>query len=305
MGGGGFFDRAAAYGERSAARERRWLLVARALRWPVLGVAVVVGLVAWWLSDWQMWPWLGGLGAVLLLGLTGTARRVGLAWTLAVTLAVVDVWLLTYVEPWWWLLLVGVAVLGAGVVAAVRLRLRERRAQTVAAVVVGVVLVVLSVVMLAVNAAERDRQAQAVLDQEHQNAVARILPRTPASMVDLLAEKIAFPTPDAVATACFYFAPPAQAQLARSRGVADCPAAIRSLAALVSAAGDYVNNLWLPGQATQDGPGGTLLVDACHLTFDRLTDDTPHPNPGPQLGLLTLQQQQGQGHLIVVYQPCR
>jgi hypothetical protein len=124
-------------------------------------------------------------------------------------------------------------------------------------------------------------------------------------MVNLLAQNIAYPTPDAVTTACFYFASHAQAQLARSRGVADCPAAIRSLARLVSAAGDYVNNLWLPGQATRNGPGGTLVVDACHLTFDRLTDDTPHPNPGPQLGVLTVQQQQGEGHLIVAYQPCQ
>ncbi|WP_410617110.1 hypothetical protein [Amycolatopsis sp. lyj-109] len=114
------------------------------------------------------------------------------------------------------------------------------------------------------------------------------------------------PTPDAVADACFIFAPAAARQLADARYVPDCRAAIRSMAAEVTAAGDYVNNLYLSEQASQSNPDGTMSVDACHLDFRALTDDTPHANPGPQIGRLTLAQPrgQGQGHLIVGYQAC-
>lgn len=168
----------------------------------------------------------------------------------------------------------------------------------------GVVLAAGGSVMLAVDTARQERQTQEELDRAHDEAVARILPRTPASMVDFLAERIARPTPDAVADACFAFAPAAARQLADARHVPDCPAAIRSMAAEVTAAGDYVNNLYLPGQASQPKPDGTLSVDACHLDFSGLTDDTPHATPGPQIGRLTLAQQRGQGQLIVGYRSC-
>lgn len=56
---------------------------------------------------------------------------------------------------------------------------------------------------MGVSVAEEKRQEQAVLDQQHQTLVARILPRAPGSMVNFLVEKIAYPTPDAVSSACF------------------------------------------------------------------------------------------------------
>ncbi len=225
-------------------------------------------------------------------------------WRVTVPLLVVGVWLLTYVAPWWWVLLAGVAVTGAGVAALVMLRLRVRRWQTLGALALGVVMVAAGWVMLALDAARHARQTQQELNQAHDEAVARILPRTPGSMVNFLAERIARPTPDAVADACFVFAPAARQQLADARRVPDCPAAIRAMAAEVTAAGDYVNNLTLSGQASQSNPDGTLSVDACHLDFTGLTDDTPHANPGPQLGRLTLAQQRGQGQLIVDYRSC-
>jgi hypothetical protein len=76
------------------------------------------------------------------------------------------------------------------------------------------------------------------------------------------------------------------------------------MAAEVTAAGDYVNNLYLSGQASQSNPDGTLSVDACHLDFSGIADDIPHANPGPQIGRLTLAQQRGQGHLIVGHRTC-
>ncbi|WP_233225518.1 hypothetical protein [Amycolatopsis sp. CA-126428] len=307
MGGKKFTDRLVAAGEQKAARDqdrnRRREAIERAVRVPVLIGAGILALVAWWLSGWAMWPWLfggvGGLVAVLVV-----ARRMPPLWRVTVPLLVVAVWLLTYVNPWWWVLLAGVAVTGAGAAALVMLRLRVRRWRTSGALALGVVMVAAGWVMLAVDAARQARQTQQELNQAHDDAVARILPRTPGSMVNFLAERIARPTPDAVADACFVFAPVARQQLADARRVPDCPAAIRAMAAEVTAAGDYVNNLSLSGQASQSNPDGTLSVDACHLDFSGLTDDTPHTNPGPQIGRLTLAQQRGQGHLIVNYRPC-
>lgn len=309
MGGGTIFDRLAASGRRTAARQtaraERRAAIERAVRVPALVGAAVLALVAWWLSGWQMWPWTGAVVALAVLALLGVRQRLGVASTATVALLVTDVWLLAYVDPWWWALLVGLAVTGAGVVAAVRLRFRVRRRETISALAAGGALLVASVIGLVVDAAQRAEDAQRVLDQGHEEAVARILPRTPASMVAFLVERIAWPDrPYAVTNVCWMFTPEAQRQLADAHHVPDCQAAIRALAGQVTDPADYVNNLWLPGQASQPGPGGTLLVDACHLDFSRLTDDTPNASPGPQIGHLTLTQQLGEGHRITAYRPC-
>jgi len=93
------------------------------------------------------------------------------------------------------------------------------------------VLLVGSTIMLVVDAADRAAESQAQLDQAHDEAAARILPHTPGAMVAFLTERIAWPTPNAVADACFVFAPAAQRQLADALHGPDCPAAIRALAA--------------------------------------------------------------------------
>ncbi|MET8845804.1 hypothetical protein [Amycolatopsis sp. NPDC004625] len=296
----------AAAGERAAARDqarnRRRAAIERVLRLPVLVGAAVLALVAWWLSGWEMWPWLfGGVGGLAVMLLVG--RGVPVAWRLTVPLLVVAGWLLTYVDPWWWVLLAGIALTGGAVVALVRLQLRVRRWQTLGALSLGMAVVTAGSVMLAVDAAMQARQTQQELNQAHDEAIARTLPRTPASMVNFLAEHIARFKPDD-GLACSVFTIPAQRQLADAWHAPDCPAAIRAMASEVTAPGDYVNNLYLPGQAARSNPDGTLSVDACHLDFSGLTDDTPHPNPGPQIGILTLAQQRGQGNLIVSYAGC-
>ncbi|MET8848017.1 hypothetical protein [Amycolatopsis sp. NPDC004625] len=88
-----------------------------------------------------------------------------------------------------------------------------------------------------------------------------------------------------------------------AHGGGDCPGAVRALAARVDDPGAYVNRLWLPGQATQPGPAGTLAVDACQLDFGGLAS-APRPDPGPQIGHLTLTQQHGEGHQVTAYRPC-
>ncbi len=296
----------AAAGERKLVRDqdrnRRRAAIERAARVPALIGAAALALVAWWLSGWEIWPWLfggvGGLAAVLLV-----ARHVPPLWRVTAPLVVVGLWLLTYVDPWWWVLLAGIALTGTTVVALVMLRLRVRRWRTAGALALGVVMIAAGSVMLVVDAARQQRQTQQELDQAHNEALARTLPHTPASMVNFLVEHIARFKPDD-RLACSVFAPDAQRQFADAWHVLDCPAAIRAMADEVTARGDYVNNLSLPGQATTSNPDGTLSVDACHLDFGGLTDDTPHANPGPQIGALTLRQQQGQGHLIIGYRRC-
>ncbi|GAB3168343.1 hypothetical protein GCM10027258_94910 [Amycolatopsis stemonae] len=228
MGGKKFSDRLVAAGERKAARDqdrnRRRSAIERAVRVPALIGAGILALVAWWLSGWEMWPWLfggvGGLVAVLVV-----ARGMPPMWRLTVPLLVVGVWLLTYVDPWWWVLLAGVAVTGAGVAALVMLRLQVRRWQTLGALALGVGMVAAGWVMLAVDAATEKRQAQAELNEAHDEAVARILPRSPASMVDFLAEHIARFNPDD-RLACSVFTPQAQRQFAeRSRSCRPCASA--------------------------------------------------------------------------------
>jgi hypothetical protein len=308
MGEGTIFDKWEAAGhramQRDEARRARQAAIERAVRWPLLAGTAVVGLALGWLADWPWWPWAIGAGVLVLLALVGVRRRLGVAYTTAGGLLVVDAGSLSYIDPWWWGLLAGIGALGFAVVAGVRLGWwQRRRTHVLATAAVGLVLLVTSTVMLAVHAAQAAEVERQQLAQAHEQAVARILPRTPANMVNFLAERIARPTPDAVADACFVFSPAAQNQLVAAHGGGDCSGAIRALAARVNDPSGYVNRLWLPGQATQPGPAGTLTVDACTLDFGGLTS-APGPDPGPQIGHLTLTQQHGEGQLITAYLGC-
>lgn len=189
-----------------------------------------------------------------MLALAGVRQRLGPAYMTATALLAVDAALLSYVNPWWWGLLAGIGALGFAAVAGTWLGWwQHRRTHVLAAAVAGLALLATSAVVLAVHAAqaaEVERQQQA---QAHEQAVARILPRTPASMVNFLAERITRPTPEAVADACFVFSPDAQRQLADAQGGGDCAGAIGHS---------------LPGSPT---PAGTSTASGCPVR---------PPNPG-------------------------
>ncbi|HEY2096297.1 MAG TPA: hypothetical protein VGH72_07535 [Pseudonocardia sp.] len=302
---GGVYDQAARAVATQQARAQRRRVLAQAARIPALAGAVVVAVVATVLSGWAMLPWVAALLALLLLALTGFRRRLGPWWTSVVTVLVADVGLVGwYVDPWWWAVLAGLVLTGAAAAAGYRLRLRTRRRETLGAAALGVLLLAGGIVGLAMDAAAARAAAERDLQAAHDAAVPKILPRTPNSMVAFLVERIGHPTPANVADVCFVFAPAAQHQLAAAHVGPDCPAAVRALATQVRDPLDYINNLWLPGDATTSGPNATTVVDACRLDFSSITDDTPTSNPGPQLGRLTLQQQHGEGQLIIGYQPC-
>jgi hypothetical protein len=181
--------------QRDHARRARRAAIERAVQWPLLAGTAVVGLALGWLAGWPWWPWAIGASALVLLALVGARRRLGVAYTAAATLLVVDAGLLSYIVPWWWVLLAGIGALGFAAVAGVRLGWwQRRRTRVLATAMVGLVLLVTSTVVLAVHAAQAAEVERQQLAQAHEQAVARILPRTPASMVNFLAERIARPT---------------------------------------------------------------------------------------------------------------
>lgn len=120
--GGEILNRLEAAEHGSAQRQARLAAIERGAQVPVLTATATLALVAWRLSGWAIWPWAGGLGALGVLALVGIPRRLGVAYTVAAALVVVDVWFLLLVEPWWWGLLAGLTLTGAGVLAVVKLR---------------------------------------------------------------------------------------------------------------------------------------------------------------------------------------
>ncbi|MDT8916219.1 hypothetical protein [Amycolatopsis sp. PS_44_ISF1] len=307
---GGIFEQAEQTVARRQARTQRWRALARVARVPVLAGLALVALLAWALSGWAMWPWVAGAGALIVLALLRIPRHLGPVWTAAGVLLVVDaVFAGWYVPPWWWAVLAGLVLTATATTIAVRGRLQTRRRETLGALALGVMLLAGGIVGLAVDAALEQAAADRDLQAAHDAAVPRILPRTPGAMVNFLADRLTYtaqaqhthpatttPTPTEqqwTADFCFVFSPAAQQQLAATYSGPDCPAAAGALARTIHDPLGYANNVWLPGNATSTLPGGLLQVDACHLDA-----------PGPPLGVLTLQQQHGEGQLIIAVAPC-
>ncbi|PXY16478.1 hypothetical protein BAY59_38630 (plasmid) [Prauserella coralliicola] len=100
---------------------------------------------------------------------------------------------------------------------------------------------------------------------------------------------------------CVYFTEQGKREFAAAYGVADCPAAVRTLAAKVTDPKTYSD----PQDATQDKADGKTTVDACHLTWRKFGNKPGDVAPGPQLGTLTLTAgPRGQGYLIDGFEPC-
>lgn len=261
-------------------------------RWGVLAALVIVALGAW-AATGDPWPWLYGLGAAVVLAVLGIRARIGPVWTAAVAVGTADlVWLLA--APWWAQLLtlgaLALAVL-AGLVLAGRIPMRHRRT-LLAATTAGVALLAgggAGGIVHAVLAAQRGQQD---LDEAHQQAVARILPRDPGWMLQHLVIHIATRQPD---TLCWPFTPPARAQIARAHGAPDCRTAGLRLAERVTSSRDYQDTAWLPSSASTPLDEHTTRLDACDL------DITGGP---ADLGRFTLRPYRGQGLQVIHYTPC-
>lgn len=124
----------------------------------------------------------------------------------------------------------------------------------------------------------------------------QVLPTYPPSFPGRLARAIA----DHDGTVCELFTPRAAKQFATATGTGSCPAAIEAMAAKVTDVHLYSN----PSGPSEAQPAGKrrVIVDGCHLTWSTL--DGP-ATPGPQVGMLTLEQPDGSvGYLIAGYRAC-
>lgn len=268
--------------------------------WSPLLITGVVALVAYQVSG-DPWPWLYCLGALVILLLLGVPRKYGPARALAGGLAVADVvWIAA--TPWWgWALFAGTLLFLAGTGLLIQRRaLAPRGWQVITALVAGMALIGTGTAawrghVVAEHARYAHQQAQA-----HEDAVSRMLPTTPAGMINYLVRWIAiYPTyPDAGPNFCFPWTPTAAAAFAAALHVPDCQAGVATLARQVRDPGAYQNNLWLNASASQYLDKDTILVDACHL-------EVGSGDPGPAaLGDFTLQQYRGGGNKITAYSPC-
>lgn len=270
----------------------------------LLGVGTLAFLLFWW-SDWHWWPTiLFFLGPLVFVALPGIRRLIDESWGLVVGCLLAAFVLMpetpgSLVATAWGLAIVAVA--GA---AFRRHRFGWRKWVPLAALVPAVALVVLGGLAwwagAQARAADEARQAQ----QAHQYNVSKLLPTSPRSAVFALVEAVAVPAKaDRV---CYAFSPTAAAEFAVAHQAADCIGALAKLRTQVRTFYDYVNQLGIPTQDEEKNPpaaGAPTHLDACHLTFTNFISGGDE-HAGPQLGLLTFQQQYGNGYLITSYQPC-
>ncbi|HVW41014.1 MAG TPA: hypothetical protein VHC18_06665 [Amycolatopsis sp.] len=276
-------------------RWRHWVL-----QWLPFAVLAATALTAYSLSG-NAWPWVYTLGAVVVLALLGVPKRYGPARTISVGLLVADVaWLAA--TPWWgWSVIVGSLALLVGAGALIKRKgLQPHSWQVVTALAVGLALIGagtvawrITVVRTATLAAQQQRDL-------HEDTVSHMLPDTPAGMINYLVRWIAtYPTyKDAGANFCFPWTAPAAGQFAAALHVPDCLSGVAALTRQVKDAGDYQNQLYLNGSASQYVGRDTVLVDACGL---EVGPDQPGPSA---LGHFTLQNYRGGGYKITAYAPC-
>lgn len=152
-------------------------------------------------------------------------------------------------------------------------------------------------------AADRARAAEWAQTSDRNRA--QLLPGSPARAVRALVEAVAANDP----MACRMFAPPAAEQLAAALGAADCPAALSALHAEVVDPEAYgsPDSVAVRQRLAADAESGT--GDGCSMTWaglDRVLGGprVAAPPPGPQLGVLELHRELGQGYRVTGYVPC-
>jgi hypothetical protein len=135
---------------------------------------------------------------------------------------------------------------------------------------------------------------------------AQLLPRTPAGAVAALLSAIADDDP---AVGCGSMSPAAGDQLAAALGVQDCPAAVAAMHGQVVDPAKYESpDAGSIAEALSgDRAGGR--VNACALTWRGLPAILGTPRsaglpPGPQLGVLDVQREQGAGYRVTAYGRC-
>lgn len=220
-----------------------------------------------------------GLGALVLLALLRLDRLLR-GWTWHVAGLVLVAALVASTGPWAWALAASIGVLVAGL-----LRLQSWRLA-----VVGVVLCAAAGTGYGLSIAQGAGQVATQQAQAHlQNRGQLGAPRA-TSVLPVLLNSIAHGDTGAVCDNLI--AASAQPAFAAAVAQPDCAAAVRSLAAQVTATTDYARAT-APSIRSGDG----LSVDACRMTWG--------PVPvGPQLGQLDVGRTTGQTYVVTAFRPC-
>jgi len=273
----------------------------RVQRRALLGTFALAFLLFWW-SGWDWWPavvWF--LAPLIVVILPGIRRLVDETWGLIAGFILAALMLMPELPASRVTVAWGLAIAATAGVSLRRHRVGWRKWVPIIALGLGMVLAFVG--GLTWWAGEHDRRADAARQAEevHRYQVSKTLPTSGRSAVLSLVEAVAFTVPQKVDGICFVFTPPAAAQFAAAHQAMDCPGAIAQLHQQVRARGDYANDVFIPGAADRDDPAHR--IDACHLDFGNyLTGATQ--DPGPQIGVLTIERQYGNGYLITGYQPC-
>ena len=215
----------------------------------VLGL-LVFALVLWPFSDWEMWAWVFGLGATILVGLTlgaiGARDRLGPTWILSAGLVVVVLFLIGNTTPAVWGLGAGIVLTLLGMVA-VSGKVGWPRRVWLGALICGPVLLIVCAVVITYGAVQLHRQQEQEEQQAHEFYASKLLP-TPRGGTIMLVEAIGLQ--QRTQPACQMFTDHARQQFAAANGARDCAGAIANLHRQVTDANRYVHELWIPNDAT-------------------------------------------------------
>lgn len=230
------------------------------------GLAIgAAALLLWPFAGWSPWPWLAGVGALVLLRLLrldGLLR--GWVWHVGGLVVVVGLMILS-ADPWAWGLAASIAVLLAGLV-----QLPWWRLAAVGAVLCAVFGVGYAISQFRTAEEVAAQQAQTQLQNRGQLGAARLDSVLPV-LLNSIARGDVGPVCDSLLTDS------AQAPFAASVGAPDCASAVRVLSAQVVDRGEYADAKAVIVRRTRD----TMVVDACQLRWGGGVI-------GPQVGTLTV-----------------
>jgi hypothetical protein len=270
-------------------RRYTWLppLLAALALWPLTGFPVIPLAVA-----------LGVLiAARVVLGfLPGFIRR-RRTLVLSVVLLALDLYLISQVSVWAWLIAAGIALIAGGVAAYPRLPV------AVPLGVAGLAAIVSASVALAVEHHQAAVAEQHQSRQEEQTHQAALLPPYPSDTLASLARNI---TQGNATAACLLFSANPQ-QDARPEfiravaGATSCPDAVARLRQQIANPAEYPNMRLDPDASTT---GLQPVINGCQAYWGDPVAGTSIPDPGPKLGRLTVQKQDGGGYQIIHYQAC-
>jgi hypothetical protein len=255
----------------------------------VVGVAILAAIgLLWPFADWNWWPIVIGFGVLVLLYLL-RLNWLLLGWAPHLAGLVTVTLLLARTGPWVWGFAVGLAVLGYGLV-----RLPDWRV-----VAVGAAITAVFGVGYGISQYRTDTQQAAQAAQTAQEQRVKVIAGPAELALFRLANGVKAGDPG---VACGVLGPTAGPEFAAAAKAADCPAAVRALAARVTDPDGYASRYTASGGLPRGGlvtPAGAqaAVADGCAVGPSAAA-------AGPRLGRLELRREKFD-YVVVGYQPCR